>query len=262
MAWVTSIDQMKQEVVLNAPPQRIISLVPSQTELLFDLGLGERVVGVTKFCVHPEHARKSKTIIGGTKQFDLNRINSLKPDLIIGNKEENYPEGIEALRERYPVWMSDIIDVEDALVMIGEIARITDCAAKGETLLSEINASLNSLPIFQPRRALYLMWYDPWMGAASGTFIHTLIEKSGLVNVLANVERYPVLTDDQIKSLRPEIVMLSSEPFPFAEKHLSKLKLQLPEANCVFVDGEYFSWYGSRLQRVAPYFRTLQAFLS
>ena len=147
-----------------------------------------------------------------SQQFDLKRISSLKPDLIIGNKEENYAEGIEALRERFSVWMSDIIGVEDALVMIGEIARITDCAAKGETLLSEINASLNSLPVFQPRRALYLMWYDPWMGAASGTFIHTLMEKSGLVNVLANVERYPVLTDDQIKSLRPEIVMLSSVP--------------------------------------------------
>jgi ABC-type Fe3+-hydroxamate transport system substrate-binding protein len=262
MTWVTSIDQLNQEVALKRPPQRIISLVPSQTELLFDLGLDDQIVGVTKFCVHPAHARKTKAIIGGTKHFDLDRIHSLKPDLVIGNKEENYPEGIAELCRHYPVWMSDVVDVQDALFMVSEVARITDRALPGQKLLMEINASLNSMPLFSPRRTLYLMWHEPWMGAASGTFIHALMEKSGLVNVLANVERYPVLTDDQINALQPEIVMLSSEPFPFAEKHLSKLKPLLLETEFIFVDGEYFSWYGSRLREAATYFGTLKARLS
>src|SRR5690606_36101517 len=109
------IDQLKRSISISHPPQRIISLVPSQTELLVDLGLEEKIVGVTKFCIHPKDLRKRKSIVGGTKNYRMEVIESLKPDLIIGNKEENDQSGIEDLMRKYPVWMSDIYTVEDNL---------------------------------------------------------------------------------------------------------------------------------------------------
>src|SRR5579863_4514221 len=111
-------DQLGTRLDIKIPPERIISLVPSQTELLFDLGLEEQIVGVTRFCVHPAEKVAMKVKVGGTKRFDFEKIASLNPDLIIGNKEENYLEGIEALRKEYPVWMSDIFTLKDALDMI------------------------------------------------------------------------------------------------------------------------------------------------
>lgn len=172
-------DQMGFEVRLEALPRRIVSLVPSQTELLYDLGLEDRIVGVTKFCVHPDYARKTKTVIGGTKNFDLDRIVSLSPDLIIGNKEENYPEGIAFLRERYPVWMSDIATLEDAQSMIDSVAQLTGEQAKGASMVAEIRAKFGALKKLPGFRALYLMWFNPWMGAASGTFIDAMMRGAG-----------------------------------------------------------------------------------
>src|SRR5690606_23292409 len=119
------IDQMNRRIYLEKMPERIISLVPSQTELLVDLGLAERIVGVTKFCIHPFGFKQKKTIIGGTKNFDFDKIDALKPDLIIGNKEENYKEGIERLIKNFPVWMSDIYDLQDTLQMMQSIGEIT-----------------------------------------------------------------------------------------------------------------------------------------
>lgn len=251
-------DQMGFVITLEAPPRRIVSLVPSQTELLFDLGLEDQIVGVTKFCVHPDRARKTKTIIGGTKKFDLDRIVSLQPDLIIGNKEENYPEGIEFLRSRFPVWMSDIEDVEGALAMIAEVADLTGKAAEGTSLVSRIRERFQSAGKLPPRRTLYLMWYDPWMAAASGTFIHAMMREVGLVNVLENRSRYPVLTVEDMVALQPELVLLSSEPFPFMEKHHAELRKFLPKSSIQHVDGEYFSWYGSRLLLVPDYLKELK----
>ncbi len=236
---------------------RIVSLVPSQTELLFDLGLGDRIVGVTKFCVHPEHARKTRLVIGGTKKFDIDRIASLKPDLIIGNKEENYEEGIDYLRQRYPVWMSDILTLEDALGMIKSVALLTGTELKGHALVREINESFAGPPAFSNTRAIYLMWYNPWMGAASGTFISHIMERVGLSNVLAHRERYPELVQYEITDLKPDLVLLSSEPFPFKEKHEQEIRHLLPKAKIMQVDGEMFSWYGSRLRMAPAYFNSL-----
>lgn len=245
-------------ITLEAPPRRIVSLVPSQTELLFDLGLEDRIVGVTKFCVHPDRARKTKTVIGGTKKFDLERIVSLQPDLIIGNKEENYPEGIAFLRERFPVWMSDIVDFESALSMIREVAKLTGRDAQGTTLAFGIRSRFSTAGKLPPLRALYLMWYDPWMAAASSTFIDATMRQMGLSNVLEHQSRYPVLTIEDMISLDPELVLLSSEPFPFGEKQHVLLRQHLPEARILTVDGEYFSWYGSRLLQVPDYLNVLR----
>src|SRR5258706_7655314 len=134
----SSIDQLGRLVEFSFPPQRIISLVPSQTELLFDLGLADRVVGITKFCVHPNEWFKTKTKVGGTKKFQFDVINALQPDLIIGNKEENYEEGITQLAGKYPVWMSDIANWESAMGMIKSVGELANESVKADLLVDEI----------------------------------------------------------------------------------------------------------------------------
>jgi ABC-type Fe3+-hydroxamate transport system substrate-binding protein len=250
---LTSIDQLGTRIEID-PPQRIVSLVPSQTELLYALGLEDRVVGITKFCVHPEKWRNSKTIVGGTKNFHFDTIEKLNPDLIIGNKEENYAKGIETLRQRYPVWMSDIVSFADAIAMISALSILTQTESKGNEIIQSIESAFSLMPKIQPKRTLYLMWREPWMGAASGTFIHTILEKTGLTNVLGKETRYPELSTERIRELNPEVVLLSSEPFPFQSKHIDEIRTILPKSKILLVDGEMFSWYGSRLRFAPPYF--------
>lgn len=258
LCWHASSDQMGNKVELTSPPQRIISLVPSQTELLCDLGLEDRVVGITKFCIHPEHWRKTKTIVGGTKNFQVDVINQLRPDLIIGNKEENYFEGISALQQHTPVWMSDVTEFEDAIRMIQSISIITDCEMKGKEIVKRIQKAFEVLKPLKGIKTLYLMWRNPWMGAANKTFIHSMMEKIGLVNVLDQYQRYPELSLEIMKDLNPEVVLLSTEPYPFSERHVSEILEILPKSFVRTVDGEMFSWYGSRLALAPMYFNLLK----
>lgn len=255
-------DQLGNSVQIPLPPQRIVSLVPSQTELLADLGLGDRVVGITKFCIHPEEWRKTKTVIGGTKKFDFDRIRSLQPDLIIGNKEENYPEGIETLSAQFPVWMSDIVTLADTLLMISGVGQITNTAFKSDKIVSGIESSFSKLNKLPPLRTLYLIWKSPWMAAAPGTFIHEMMILSGLKNCFDKQTRYPELNTEQIKRLNPELILLSSEPYPFKENHKEELQQLCPNARILFVDGEMFSWYGSRLLKFPSYLESLRRVLS
>lgn len=251
-------DQMGRIMEIPEFPRRIISLVPSQTELLFTLGLEERVAGVTKFCVHPDHWRKEKKIIGGTKNFHLERIKELQPDLIIGNKEENYREGIEALEREYPVWMSDIFTPEDALNMIRTIGHITGTEEKAAEIARQTEDSFKQLIPLPELRGLYFIWRKPFMAAGGNTFIDDMLKRFGIKNLLTGEERYPEVTEEKIRQLNPEIIFLSSEPYPFGEKHLREIKNLCPEAEVFLVDGEMFSWYGSRLLLAVPYFRNLQ----
>lgn len=252
------LDQLSNPVSIPYPPKRIISLVPSQTELLFDLGLRDEILGITKFCIHPHDGTNKILKVGGTKNFWFDVIDAIKPDLIIGNKEENYEAGIKQLQSKYPVWMSDIVTVEDALAMIKSIADITGKETEGLSITTAIQSSFTKLPINKTRlRALYLIWRNPWMGIGRQTFIHAMMEKAGFANVLENYERYPELTVADIQMLDPEIVLLSSEPYPFNEAHLAEMKALLPNTNIKLVDGEMFSWYGSRLIKAPDYFLNL-----
>jgi ABC-type Fe3+-hydroxamate transport system substrate-binding protein len=255
------IDQLGNSIDLRQSPHRIVSLVPSQTELLAYLGLDNRVVGITKFCVHPEVWRKTKTIIGGTKSFRFDIIEKLKPDLIIGNKEENYVDGISQLRTSYPVWMSDVSTLPEALSMIEQIGIITETESKAHQLVAEINKAFETINKLPPLRTLYLIWYNPWMGVANGTFIHEMLSLTGLQNCLASQNRYPELDRERILELNPELILLSSEPFPFREYHLDELRAMLPKAKIVFVDGEVISWYGSRLLFFSEYLKRLKSVL-
>lgn len=259
MALRTFTDQLGNQITISFPPQRIISLVPSQTELLSDLGLNDRVVGITKFCVHPETWRKSKTIVGGTKKFDLNKIKSLKPDLIIGNKEENYQEGIDLLQLEYPVWMSDIVTTEGAHAMIKQIGSLTGADKQANDLVIQITNVFSGIEKFPPLRTLYLIWRNPWMAAASGTFIHELMILAGLQNCLETSSRYPELSEEEMKMINPDLILLSSEPYPFQQKHIDEIQKICPHAKVALVDGEMFSWYGSRLSKFPDYVKEIRS---
>lgn len=251
-------DQLQNTIELRATPQRIISLVPSQTEFLCDIGLADKLVGITKFCIHPKEICKNIAKIGGTKNFHFEKIAQLQPDLIIANKEENYREGIEELQKKYPVWVSDIVNLEDSYAMMSEIGKMTKKEVEASAIIQTIHqnfAKLQSTTTY--KKVIYLIWNNPIMVAGKNTFIDVLLEKAGFQNLITK-SRYPEITLEDMQSLKPDCIFLSSEPYPFAEKHLSLFQNACPLAKVVLVDGELFSWYGSRLIHSAKYFQELR----
>ncbi len=264
----THIDQMGRSVTIPVMPGRIVSVVPSQTELLFHLGLDKEVVGITKFCVHPELWFRHKKRIGGTKKLHLEEIRALQPDLIIANKEENQQEDITALMAEFPVWISDIQTLEDALQMIRQVGAITGRALQGQQLSQLIQQEFAALaaslpPNPAPMYAAYFIWRNPWMTVGSDTFIHDMLKACGLQPVFAEARRYPAVSLEELQAAfsqvppAQQLVLLSSEPYPFKEAHIAEIRAVLPEAQILLVDGEMFSWYGSRLLESPRYFKQL-----
>jgi ABC-type Fe3+-hydroxamate transport system substrate-binding protein len=252
-------DQMNRTINIPAPPQRIISLVPSQTELLFDLGLGDRVLGITKFCIHPEEWFRTKTRVGGTKTVHLGKLASLQPDLIIANKEENVQAQVEEVAKDFPVWISDINNLEDALQMIVAIGHLTGTEDKARNIATAIKNGFVALTTgTSPMRTAYLIWKDPYMTVGSDTFIHHVLQHAGFTNVFAHQQRYPQVSIETLQQVAPQVLLLSSEPFPFKEKHLEELRALLPHTHVLLVDGELFSWYGSRLLKTPAYLQNLR----
>lgn len=253
----TFTDQIGRKIQLERPAERIISLVPSQTELLYDLGLREEVIGITKFCVHPEAWFRSKTRVGGTKQYHFNRIAGLKPDLIIANKEENEQTQIEQLMRQYPVWLSDIYTLEDAFQMMLQVGKLVNREVSATTLVQKTRIALNALPKAKGKRVAYLIWRKPYMAAANGTFIHEMLQICGFQNVFEAQCRYPTVTLEQLAVSGVEYLFLSSEPYPFKAQHIAELQTLLPKIDIQLVDGEAFSWYGSRILKSIPYLKAL-----
>jgi len=252
------IDQIKRSVAVKSSPKRIISLVPSQTELLYDLGLEEEVIGITKFCVHPESWYKEKKRVGGTKAFHREIIDEVKPDFIIANKEENRQEEIEALMKSYPVWVSDVNNLEDAMEMILALGEITGKVEKAVEIAKKVNYGFEQVPVLaQHRKVAYMIWREPYMVVGKDTFINDMLKRLGFVNVFEDKGRYEKITDNELFAAFPQLILLSSEPYPFKEKHIEELYTILPTADVRLVDGEMFSWYGSRLLKAPAYFREL-----
>ena len=252
MPFFDGPDALGRPLRLEAPPRRIVSLVPSQTELLADLGLDAEVVGLTRFCVHPDGWKDAKTIVGGTKTINVPRLVGLAPDLVIANKEENPRDEIEAIAAQgIPVYVTDVATVEGALAMIRDLGGLVDRAAQADTLADEIAGGFAALHTpSEPRpRTLYLIWRDPWMTVGGDTFVSDVMARAGLANATADRDRYPALSDDEIRALDPGVVLLSSEPYPFGEAHLAEVQALVPDAQIALADGEAFSWYGSRLRR-------------
>ena len=253
-------DQLNRTLSFSSYPKRIISLVPSQTELLFHLGLDKEVVGVTKFCIYPTDWKTRKTIVGGTKNLKINLIKELNPDLIIANKEENDEDSLRKLMPIFPVWISDIKSLEDAFQMILSVGKITNSESTSFTWTEKIKKQFKILSLLpkQPRRVAYLIWNNPLMSVNQDTFIHSLLELNQWDNCFKDkLNRYPEITEEELVDSNPEMVFLSSEPFPFKDKHIDRFKQLLPESRVVLVNGEYFSWYGSRLVDSPAYFSSL-----
>ncbi len=254
----TYIDQTGKKINLQGTPSRIVSLVPSQTELLFDLGLAKEVVAITKFCVHPQQWFRTKTSIGGTKSINTDQVAALEPGLIIANKEENSKAQVEALSATCPVWISDISNLREAMQMITSIGEITGTLAKAQTIVEEIKTRFAQLvPAPAPLRTAYLIWQNPYMTVGGDTFIHSMLSHCGFENIFTNLQRYPAITIEEIKNHHCQLLLLSSEPFPFKQKHIEELQQQLPSTKIILADGEMFSWYGSRLLLAPDYFETL-----
>jgi ABC-type Fe3+-hydroxamate transport system substrate-binding protein len=245
-------DQMHREVLLARCPLRMVSLVPSISELLFDLGLDERVVGITKFCVHPAHGIKTKTIVGGTKTLKVGVISALAPDLILGAKEENDREQIERLMEIAPVYMADVKSIYDAILLIQSLGEICGIAETSRQLSEKIKDHLPSIHQKTNGKVAYLIWQQPLMCAGVDTYIHSVLTWMGYENVATALthSRYPEISWEELREMSPDKVFLSSEPFPFKDNHIAQFKKHLPDCDIRCVDGEMFSWYGSRMLRL------------
>lgn len=263
----------------KTPPQNIISLVPSQTELLYDLGLDAEVSGITKFCVHPGAWFKNKTRIGGTKTLNIPLIRKLQPRLIIANKEENVKGQVEELASEFDVWLTDVNNLDAAVQMIKDIGMLTHKYHVAEKLITGIKNEFAKLKPHTIYNSCYLIWKDPYMAVSGDTFIHDMMSRCGFKNIfsgddLQNKSRYPVISLDKLpiahdcpdsyqhhQGRHCQLLLLPSEPYPFTQKHLDELCPQLPGVKILLVDGEMFSWYGSRLLKAAGYFKNLMGSL-
>lgn len=245
------VDQMGRSISVPIYPKRIISLVPSITELLFDLGLGENVVGITKFCVHPFNELKNKTKVGGTKKLKLDIIRDLNPCLIIGNKEENVQEQIITLENDIPIWMSDCNSFDEALNLILSIGQICGKEQLSRNLVSKIQEAYVDLNVGKGKSFIYFIWDEPKYIVGKCTFINSMLEKIGFENSCKSI-RYP-----EWKGEQADVIFLSSEPFPFKTEHIINFANLFPKSDIQIIDGEMCSWYGSRMLLAAKYFKNL-----
>jgi ABC-type Fe3+-hydroxamate transport system substrate-binding protein len=255
-------DQLNRKISLESIPKRIISLVPSQTELLVDLGLENNIVGITKFCVYPRHLKKEKTIVGGTKQIQLQKIKALNPDIILCNKEENTQEIVKACEQVCAVHVSDIETIYDCTQLISMYGELFQKTKEASKILYKIQFKLKDFKQFIKEKVAlnvaYFIWRNPWMISGNNTFINHILQVNKFNNVFGDLGRYPEI--DLKKNFKKEIdlILLSSEPYPFKEKDIKELQIYFPNSKIILVDGEFFSWYGSRLIKAFNYFKNLR----
>lgn len=255
-------DQIGNVFQFENSPKRIVSLVPSQTELLYDLGLEDQIVGITKFCVHPNHFKATKQIVGGTKQVKVDKIKALQPDIIIANKEENTKEIVEELSQICPVWVTDIKTIEDNFQLILDFGKLFNKRTEAQKWVDKINFAYHDFQHFindKPyRKTAYFIWANQYMVAGKDTFIDQMLQLNHFQNIYQTNGRYPEI---EIEKMRedgdPEIIFLSSEPFPFKDQHVFEIGSNTHHAKTIFVDGEMFSWYGSRLLKAFDYFKKI-----
>ncbi len=259
------IDQIGRKIQVESKPQRIVSLVPSISELICDLGMEQQLVGITSFCVHPEHVFESRVRVGGTKNFKAEKIHSLQPDLIIANKEENPKAAVLELAERYPVLVTDVCTMSDAAEMISIVGKALQVEDRANRMVMELLDGIDVLTgsggsTSEPARVLYLVWKDPFMAAGTDTYISHTMTCMGFYNVLKEWnekgKRYPKLSVSDLKGLNIDYILLSSEPYPFRQQHAELLSPFAAKA-VMLVDGEAFSWYGSRTAKCIPYLAML-----
>ena len=248
------VENNTNEINKIAPASRIVSLVPSLTETIAFLGAVRSLAGITRFCKYPEGIQDKTTVVGGPKDFDIEMIISLKPDVVVAVKEENNKARILALAEKLPVILFDIMHIEDAFEMMLTLGKLLGKEKEAGKTIGEIKNEFASIPNSLPKRkCLYLIWKKPWMAAGKQTFINENLEKLGLENVMEG--RYPEVKKENFE--QADYLLLSSEPFPFRDKHRQEIQQKYPDKKVMLVDGEMFSWYGSRMRKAGNYFRNL-----
>jgi ABC-type Fe3+-hydroxamate transport system substrate-binding protein len=262
----TVVDALGRSIDVPRRPQRIISLVPSLTEWLFALGLGERVAGVTDFCVQPAtgdlgELLRAKPRLRGTKNPDRAAILALEPEIVIANKEENRERDVLALAEAgVAVYVSETNTVAEAIATLATLADLLDASAAAAPYLDEMRATyaeLTARPATVAPRVLVPIWRDPWMAIGAQTYADDLLRSCGAHNVAAALDgRYPRFTLDDLPALRPDVALLPSEPYAFAERDRQAVQAALPVA-VRFVDGELLTWYGPRLAQALRSFHAL-----
>lgn len=252
------IDHLQRKIAIPVTPRRIISLCPSITDTLFELGLGERIVGRTRYCIHPVGGTDAAEIVGGTKQVNYDRINTLAPDLIIAEKEENPKDMVEQLAEKYPVYVTNVESVAEALQMIRDVGGITGTSDAANKLVQQIEGAFQTIARVENQKVAYLIWRKPYMVVGASTYINSMLTHIGWSNPFQNyVDRYPAVTIEELRDAEPDFLFLSSEPFPFTEEHIGEFKDVLSNTQIVLVDGEMFSWYGARMVKVPQYVNEL-----
>lgn len=236
---------------------RIISLVPSITETLFDFGFtAEEIVGRTKFCIHPA-AAKAVQIIGGTKNLNLKLIAALAPDLIIANKEENEKDQVLSLQENFEVLVTNVGNLEDNYYFLKSLGLRLGKQETAQHFNIKIQDIFQQFSIRSKIKAAYLIWKNPYMTVGSDTFIHDILTRLGFVNLFGNLKRYPIISLEDLHAA--DVIFLSSEPYPFSEKHVLELKPYFPDKKILTVDGEAFSWFGTHPAKCESYYQTLLA---
>ena len=228
-------------------PRRIVSLVPSLTELVWALGRADSLAGRTRFCTEPAGAVERVPAVGGTKTPDLDAIAALAPDLVIANREENRREDVEALRAAgFEVLLTDPNGVDEALDMIAALGRLLDREAEAARLVAETRAAMaESDPAGGARPAVFApVWNNPLMGLGDATYGASVLAAAGAANALAGRARYPELTMDEAAALRPDAILLPDEPYRFGERHVPAFAAIAPTA---VIDGKLLWWYGPRM---------------
>ena len=264
------VDAFGQRHLRADSSARIVSLVPSITELLFDLELGSQVVGRTGFCIHPRYAVGKVPKLGGTKDVDIDALLALKPSHVIVNIDENTRETFESLRTRVPhVVVTHPNTPTDNLALYALLGGIFAREAQAAVLVAEFHAALANLRAtvrsLPARRVLYLIWREPWMTVSPDTYIANMLALLGWHTVPGVTDqRYPALSASTLGSLQADLCLLSSEPYPFRDKHLTEVRNLLGGHTPVhLIDGEMVSWYGSRavagLRYLATYARDVCA---
>lgn len=264
MQWSDAIGKRHRRCAGEA---RIVSLVPSLTELLVDLGLGGQLVGRTGFCVHPRAVVRRLPKIGGTKGFSIDRLRALAPTHVIVNIDENRRDEVSALDAFVPhVIVTHPLTVGDNLELYRLLGGVFDREAQASALAAGLEREWTALRAQSerlPRQSvLYLIWQEPWLGVARDTYISHVLAAAGWDSLpSASALRYPPVDLPQLAA-QAHLVLLSSEPYPFRERHRRLLGEQLPGVRVALIDGEMVSWYGSRAIRGLAYLRQLRTRLA
>ncbi|MFC2113877.1 ABC transporter substrate-binding protein [Bacteroidota bacterium] len=252
------IDQIGNKIKIPDAPERIISTVPSQTELLFFLGMQNKIAGITEYCVHPQEKVSKIPKIGGPKNLDIPKIREINPDLIIANKEENTKKQIEELAQEFPVWTSDIHSLEDAYKMIERVGVICNHSDLAQNTTSNLEKSINLLTSNTNIKIAYVIWENPYMVAGGDTFVNDVLSKIGFINVFENKPRYPKITTRELHDCNADFILLSSEPYPFSSQHIDSFKNCCPGSKVILVNGQFFTWYGNRVLLAVNYFKSIK----